>query len=116
MAQPGSQPSLSLENHQEVPVSRRVSAGQALLTALDGLAAYEAGIRPAQLLGGGCRKDLEPEEGLKQALARLETAGEAFDAALVLASRLAQEVRRLGGDPDALCQRAYDRATEFAYS
>lgn len=78
----------------------RMRASQALLTALAGLTAYEGG-----------------SLGTEQLLAMGEEApGETFVAALAVASRLAEEVRRLGGDPDALRRRVYDRASDLAYS
>lgn len=82
-------------------MTRRASAGQALLTALAGLTAYEAGEPAAGLLA------LESEAG---------DPGEAFASAVGIASLMADEVRKLGGDPDALLARVYDKATELAYS
>jgi hypothetical protein len=79
-----------------------MSTGQALLTALAGLHAYEAAVMP---------------EELDALLAMGEEApGETFVGVLALASRLAEEVRKLGGDPDALLARVYDKASELAYS
>lgn len=77
----------------------RMSPGQALLSALAGLTAYEAGRPRAELT----------------ALAD-ESPDDAFVAALAVASKLAEEVRRLGGDPDGLRLRIYDKASELAYS
>lgn len=79
----------------------RASAGQALLTALAGLTAYNAGESAAGLL--------EPAYGAGDPPA-------AFASAVGIASLLADEVRKLGGDPDALLARVYDKATELAYS
>lgn len=80
----------------------RLNNGEALLTALAGLTAYEAARTPADL----------------EALLAMgaEAPGETFAGALALAGRLAQEVRALGGDPDALLARIYGRASELAYS
>jgi hypothetical protein len=89
-------------------VASRVSPGQSLLTALAGLTAYEAGAYPGDLLDTRAEKPEEAEQ--------LRTAADAFAAALAVASRLAEEVRRLGGDPDALRLRIYDKASELAYS
>lgn len=80
-------------------MASRVSPGQSLLTALAGLTGCEAGMSRESLL----------------ALAG-EEPGEAFLGALAIAERLAAEVRRLGGDPDALRSRIYDKASELAYS
>lgn len=80
-------------------MATRVSAGQALLTALAGLTAYGAG-----------------EDGLLALGTEAEDPGESFAAAVGVAALLAGEVRRLGGDPDALLARVYDKATELAYS
>jgi hypothetical protein len=81
-------------------VSSRVSSGQALLTALAGLTAYEGGLTSAAEL--------------------MSMAGDSpdmsFVAALAVASRLGEEVRRLGGDPDALRLGIYDKASAMAFS
>jgi hypothetical protein len=68
--------------------------GEALLTALAGMAALRQGLH-AEVLEMGA----EPC---------------AFAGAVALAARLAEEVRRLGGDPDALLTRAYCAASEKA--
>jgi hypothetical protein len=70
----------------------RPSPAQGLLTALAGVTAYEAGLH-AEVLEMGA-----------------EEPGWAFGGAVALASRLADEVRRLGGDPDELLTRVYTRA------
>lgn len=79
-----------------------MSPGQSLLTALAGLTAYD-----------------DPERRMSpQDIAALpgDGAAEAFLGAVAVASRLAEEVRRLGGDPGALLGRVYGKATELAYS
>lgn len=80
-------------------MTARVSYGQALLTVLAGLTAYGAG-----------------EAGCYELGAEAEDPGESFAAAVGVTALLADEVRRLGGDPDALLARVYDKATELAYS
>jgi hypothetical protein len=80
-------------------VAGRMSPGQSLLTALAGLTAYEAGASSDDL----------------RAMAA-EGPGDAFAAALAVASRLAEEVSRLGGDPASLRARIYDKASDLAYS
>ncbi len=80
----------------------RMSPGQALLTALAGLTAYED---PKRRMSS---QDIAAMPG--------DGAGEAFLGAVAVASRLAEEVRRLGGDPSALLTRVYGKATELAYS
>jgi hypothetical protein len=69
-----------------------------MLTALAGLTAYDAGESAAGLLAMG------------------DEPGDAFASAVGIASLMADEVRKLGGDPDALLARVYDKATELAYS
>jgi hypothetical protein len=80
-------------------VAGRVTAGQSLLTALAGLTAYQAGLPAGELLALGAG---EP--------------GESFAAAVGIAALLAEEVRRLGGDPDVILRGVYDKASSLAYS
>jgi hypothetical protein len=82
---------------REDPVTNAaVAQGQGLLSALAGLTAFEAG---------------EFGEVADMAADPL-----AFAGTLVLASKLAAEVDRLGGDSAALLARIYDRASGLAYS
>lgn len=76
--------------------SAAVSQGQVLLDALGGLTAFDAG---------------EYEQVMDMAASPL-----AFAGALMLASKLAAEVDRLGGDSRALRERIYDKASALAYS
>jgi hypothetical protein len=76
----------------------RPSPSQALLTALAGVTAYEAGLHGEVLKMGA------------------EDPGWSFGGAVALASRLAQEVRRLGGDPDELLRVVYSKAADLATS
>lgn len=76
-----------------------MNPGEAFLAALAGLTAYKAGSPKDELL----------------AIAGQDP-GEAFLAALAIAGRLTEEVRNLGGDPNALLTRIYGKASELAYS
>jgi hypothetical protein len=78
-------------------VAGRVTAGQAMLTAIAGLTAYE----------GGMAADVP---------AMADPDGDAFAGAVAVASRLADELRRHGVDPAPLLGRIYDKASELAYS
>jgi hypothetical protein len=80
-------------------VAGRLNNGQALLTALAGLSAYETGAPAAELLAMG-----------------EEAPAETFVAALAIASALARELERLGGNPDGLRSRIYDKASQLAYT
>ena len=77
----------------------RVSPGQSLLTALAGMTAFRAGMPAAELTAMG-----------------EEAPGDSFAAAVAVASRLADELRRNGIDPAPLLSRIYDKASELAYS
>lgn len=77
----------------------RMSTGRALLTALAGVTAFEGGVPALDIIEMG-----------------EEAPGESFSAAVAVAAKLAEEVRRLGGDPDEVRRRIYDVASELAYS
>jgi nicotinamide mononucleotide (NMN) deamidase PncC len=76
----------------------RMTSGQAVLAALAGLTAYEAG--------------MYGEAGAIGA----EEPGQVFVGMAAVALRLAEEVRALGGDPGALRARIYDQAQALAAS
>jgi hypothetical protein len=73
-----------------------VSQGQGLLAALGSLTAFDA-------------------DDIEQVMASARDPF-AFAGVLVLASKLAAEVDRLGGDSKALRARIYDKASALAYS
>ena len=79
-------------------MASRVRPGQAMLTALAGLTAYESGMA-ADVSAIGA-----------------ENPGESFAGAVAIASRLSDELRRHGIDPAPLLGRIYDKASEMAYS
>jgi hypothetical protein len=78
-------------------VDRRLTTGEALLTALGGVEACKQGLHP-----------LVREMGAESP--------DAFGGAVILAAKLAEEVDRLGGDSAGLLQRVYARALELAPS
>ena len=76
-----------------------VTPRQALLTALAGVTALENSMYP------------EVKE-----MGREDVTGDSFAAAVALAARMMDEVRRLGGDPGDLMRRVYLAATDLAPS
>jgi hypothetical protein len=78
-------------------VAPRLKTSEALLTALAGLTAYEAGMYG---------------EVLEQAA---EAPGLTYAGALAVAAELKAEVTRLGGDADALIHGIYCRASAPAF-
>ena len=77
------------------------SSGHAMLTALAGFNAFEAGLPAEQVLSMGAEAQ-DPDE--------------TFTAALGIAALMAAELRRLGGDPDAILARVYNAGSRIAYS
>jgi hypothetical protein len=77
---------------------RPMTPRQALLTALAGVTAYRADMKDEVLSMGA------------------EDPGMAFAGAVSLACWLSDEVRALGGDPEALMRRVYCAASKMAPS
>jgi hypothetical protein len=79
-------------------MAARMTSGQAVLAALAGLTAYESGMYG------------------EAASICAEAPVDVFMGMTAVAQRLAEEVRALGGDPDALRARMYDQAQALASS